>query len=259
MMRAPKLVTSSESARLHEGAVRLAVVADTHSEPHPRSTELLRAAAPNAILHAGDIGAPIVLDRLREIAPVLAVRGNIDGRDNQLPDDLAIDLLAAAAEPVLRIFLTHIAVYGAKLRADVAKRATAARAQLVVCGHSHVPFIGRDRNLTGLQPGLDRPAPFSPADRVRPFRAPRRQGNDAPRVVRNGRALGAVSDGFDAHARPASSPLEPCVARRSLSLRPFPPIDRLSKRVSGGSGSKGAGAELVTATSQGLRPVRPWS
>ena len=66
--------------------MRLAVVADTHSHPHAKTAERLLALAPDAILHAGDIGDLAVLDDLAAIAPVIAVRGNIDGRGNALPD-----------------------------------------------------------------------------------------------------------------------------------------------------------------------------
>ena len=60
----------------------------------------------------------------------------------------------------LRLLLLHIAVYGPKLRADVARLANRERASLVVCGHSHVPFIGRDRGLTLFNPGSIGPRRF---------------------------------------------------------------------------------------------------
>jgi predicted phosphodiesterase len=60
----------------------------------------------------------------------------------------------------MRLLMTHIAVYGPNLRADVAKLATAAGASLVVCGHSHVPFIGHDRQLTVFNPGSIGPRRF---------------------------------------------------------------------------------------------------
>ena len=68
------------TATLPAGAVRIAVVADTHSHPHADAAAQLAARTPDAILHAGDIGELDVLDALRAIAPVFAVRGNIDGR-----------------------------------------------------------------------------------------------------------------------------------------------------------------------------------
>jgi uncharacterized protein len=60
------------------GSCRLAVVADTHSKPHPATAERLAELEPDAILHAGDIGELSVLDELARRAPVFAVRGNID-------------------------------------------------------------------------------------------------------------------------------------------------------------------------------------
>lgn len=136
-------------------ASRLAVVADTHSSPHPATLERLRELEPDAILHGGDIGDLEVLDALAEVAPVYAVRGNIDTRARDLPDVMMIDIGA------LRILLTHIAVYGPKLRAEVVKRAKAEKAALVVCGHSHVPFIGLDRGITVFNPGSVGPRRFS--------------------------------------------------------------------------------------------------
>ncbi len=137
---------------------RFAVVADTHSKPHPATAERLAELAPNAILHAGDIGDLAVLDELAKVAPVFAVRGNIDAASD-VPEQRLIELVDNDAL-VLRVLLVHIAVYGPKLRADVARVATQERASLVVCGHSHVPFIGRDRGLTIFNPGSIGPRRF---------------------------------------------------------------------------------------------------
>jgi predicted phosphodiesterase len=59
-----------------------------------------------------------------------------------------------------RILVVHIGVYGPKLRAEVAKLARVEGASLVVCGHSHVPFIGREGNLTVFNPGSVGPRRF---------------------------------------------------------------------------------------------------
>lgn len=142
-----------------DGALRLAVVADTHSKPHPAALERLRALQPDAILHAGDIGDLTVLDALADVAPIHAVRGNIDVRARDLPDVLTIDVVGEGGSR-LRILLVHIAVHGPRLRADAARLATAAGASLVVCGHSHVPFIGEDRGLTVFNPGSVGPRRF---------------------------------------------------------------------------------------------------
>jgi putative phosphoesterase len=141
-----------------DGSLRLAAVSDTHSQPHPATAARLAAIVPDAILHAGDVGDLKVLDDLARIAPVYAVRGNIDTRARDLPEALVIDIASAA--PV-RILLTHIAVYGPKLRAEAARMAKAEGATLVVCGHSHVPFIGTDRGITMFNPGSIGPRRFT--------------------------------------------------------------------------------------------------
>src|SRR3954465_8553218 len=78
-MAAPRLARMARQLPLRtDGTLRLAVVADTHSQPHPQAADPLAARAPDAILHAGDIGDLGVLDQLARIAPVHAIRGNID-------------------------------------------------------------------------------------------------------------------------------------------------------------------------------------
>ncbi len=156
---APPLVQKSVSIPLtSDGTARIVAVADSHSQPHARTVEHLKALAPDAILHAGDIGDLAVLEELRAIAPLHAVRGNIDTRANELPDVLTLELSGGGR--MLRMLMTHIAVYGPKIRADVAKLARAAQASLIVCGHSHVPFIGQDRGLTVFNPGSIGPRRF---------------------------------------------------------------------------------------------------
>jgi putative phosphoesterase len=141
------------------GSFRFAVVADTHSKPHPATVERLAELAPDAILHAGDIGELSVLAELGKVAPVLAVRGNIDAVSD-VPELRCIELMNGDALK-LRILLVHIAVYsGTKLRAEVARAAAKERASLVVCGHSHVPFIGRDKGLSIFNPGSIGPRRF---------------------------------------------------------------------------------------------------
>jgi putative phosphoesterase len=148
---------SATVAVRRDGPARIAVVADTHSQPHPNAAGYLAALRPEAILHAGDIGDLAVLDQLAAIAPVFAVRGNIDVRASTLPDVLILDVTGPRA---LRILLTHIAVYGPRLRTDVARAARAEGAALVVCGHSHVPFIAQERGLTVFNPGSVGPRRF---------------------------------------------------------------------------------------------------
>lgn len=142
------------------GDLRLVAVADTHSRPHPRAAERIEALSPDAILHAGDIGDLHVLAELAEIAPVFAVRGNIDERAPDLPDSVTIHV-RSGGETALTLLLMHIAVYGPKIRADAARLAASHGARVIVCGHSHVPFVGRDRGLTVFNPGSIGPRRFT--------------------------------------------------------------------------------------------------
>jgi hypothetical protein len=85
----------------------LGVIADTHVPDRRRSLdphilELLRSRNPQAILHAGDISAPFVLEELAKIAPVYAVRGNRDWLWlRELPSHRILEFAG------VRIALTH--------------------------------------------------------------------------------------------------------------------------------------------------------
>jgi putative phosphoesterase len=156
---AQRLVKQTATLPLGDaGSARIAVVADTHSQPHPATAGHLAALRPTAILHAGDIGELSVLDGLAALAPLFAVRGNIDVRAHDLPDVLTLDVVGK--DRTFRVLLVHIAVNGPRLRADIARLAKSEGASLVVCGHSHVPFIGQERGLTVFNPGSIGPRRF---------------------------------------------------------------------------------------------------
>jgi predicted phosphodiesterase len=76
-----------------------------------------------------------------------------------MPDVIGLDVLSGDAR-ALTVLLMHIAVYGAKIRGDAAQLARERGAGLIVCGHSHVPFIGKDRGLTVFNPGSIGPRRF---------------------------------------------------------------------------------------------------
>jgi putative phosphoesterase len=152
-----KLVHVREDIQHDASALRIVAVADTHGRPHPKLGMRIAELVPGRIFHAGDVGDLLVLRDLERHAPVTAVRGNIDGRD--LPDFVTIDVRNDRGT-LLKILLTHVAVYGPKLRADVARIASADDASLVVCGHSHVPFAAHDRGITVFNPGSVGPRRF---------------------------------------------------------------------------------------------------
>ncbi len=140
-------------------SLRIVAVADTHGRPHPDSAKHIAAQKPDRILHAGDIGDLRVLDELAKIAPVLAVRGNIDTPVKSIPEAMTVDVVERDRS-LFKLLLTHIAVYGPKLRREIAELARSEKAGLVVCGHSHVPFIGKDKGLGVFNPGSIGPRRF---------------------------------------------------------------------------------------------------
>ena len=143
------------------GAMTIVVVADTHSEPHPKAAKHIAALQPDLILHAGDIGDLTILDGLAKLAPLIAVRGNIDdpSRASGLPDVVTLSI-TDGEHTMTTLLLTHIAVAGPRIRADAGRLARAERASMVVCGHSHVPFLGRDRGLVAFNAGSVGPRRF---------------------------------------------------------------------------------------------------
>jgi uncharacterized protein len=157
---APQRTHGSQLVELPAGDANVVVVADTHSQPHPKARAIIQKLTPRAILHAGDIGDLSVLDALRELAPLLAIRGNIDEHAPGLCDSLDIEFKQGERR-ALKVFLTHIAVYGPKLHGEVARSAATHGAGVVICGHSHVPFLGRDKGLIVFNPGSIGPRRFT--------------------------------------------------------------------------------------------------
>lgn len=139
-----------ELALPSRGVIRIAVISDTHSVVHPEARKLVEDAEPDIILHAGDIGKREVLEPFEEIAPTYVVRGNIDSRSND-PD--VVTLTIGDASYCLRIVMTHIALYGPRLRKDARELAQRHGSNLLVCGHSHVPFIGQQHGIALFNPG----------------------------------------------------------------------------------------------------------
>jgi putative phosphoesterase len=125
--------------------MRVGILSDTHNFLRPRVLELL--AGCERILHAGDVGEPEILDRLRRLAPVEAVRGNTDsGATAALPEVLAGDLDGLPFHMVHR-------------REDVAPR-WLAESRLVVHGHSHRPELSWHGSCLLLNPGACGPRRF---------------------------------------------------------------------------------------------------
>ncbi len=129
--------------------MKIGVVSDTHGFFEPRLKELLADA--EAILHAGDVGSQEVLDELGKIAPVHAVRGNVDTASLELPPSLVKAFEGVQVEirhelPVPQSELeywTDGALLGKMQpeRRDAFLKAFDPKSRVVVFGHSHQPCL----------------------------------------------------------------------------------------------------------------------
>ena len=124
------------------------VISDTHGLLRPAALDAL--AGSTHIIHAGDVGDPSILDRLAELAPVTAVRGNVDTATwaQRLP-------LADAVELGGRLFY----VLHQRALLDVDPRAGGIAA--VIYGHSHQPSVEMRDGVLYLNPGSAGPRRFS--------------------------------------------------------------------------------------------------
>ena len=106
--------------------MRIGLISDTHGLLRPEALRFLEGS--DAIVHAGDIGQPQVLDGLRAIAPLHAIRGNNDAWAGALPDELAVEIGG------VRLFVVH------DFR-TIVRWPVPAGTDVVVCGHSHQPAV----------------------------------------------------------------------------------------------------------------------
>jgi uncharacterized protein len=128
--------------------VTIGIVSDTHSLLRPQAVEALRGS--DRILHAGDIGNPEILAALKQIAPVTAIRGNIDTAlwASTLPTTEVVEING------LSIYMLH----------DLARldlKPEAAGFRVVLYGHSHKPKIEEKNGVLYFNPGSAGPRRFS--------------------------------------------------------------------------------------------------
>jgi putative phosphoesterase len=113
----------------------------------PEALQALRGS--EHIIHAGDVGAPEILDTLASIAPVTAVRGNVDTAAwaRRLPETEVIEIAGIA------LYLLHD--LGA-----LDLKPEAAGIRIVISGHSHVPKQETKHGVLYLNPGSAGPRRF---------------------------------------------------------------------------------------------------
>jgi uncharacterized protein len=128
--------------------MRVGVISDTHGLLRPEALDALRGS--DHILHGGDVGNVSILEQLRLLAPLTAIRGNIDrsGPCAQLPATQWVELAGYA------IYMLHD-VHELDLVPKAAKIAA------VVSGHSHKPGIAWRDGVLYFNPGSAGPRRFS--------------------------------------------------------------------------------------------------
>jgi len=126
---------------------KIGVISDTHGLLRPEAEQCLRGTA--HIIHAGDIGAEHVVEGLRRIAPVTAIRGNIDVGDwaRSYPETTTVRLAGRT------FYVLHDIN-------DLKSRPAPADFDAVISGHSHRASLRTTDGVTYLNPGSAGPRRF---------------------------------------------------------------------------------------------------
>ncbi len=124
------------------------LISDTHGLLRPQAARALTGA--DQIVHAGDVGSPEILDELRKIAPLTAVRGNVDA------GNWALSMPAGA---VLSIEGYNIHVLHILSEIEIDPKAAGMTA--VISGHTHKPLIETESGVLYVNPGSAGPRRFS--------------------------------------------------------------------------------------------------
>jgi putative phosphoesterase len=127
--------------------MKVGVISDTHGLLRPEAVELLRGS--DHIIHAGDIGAPEIIPALEKIAPVTAIRGNIDTQPWARK---------FAETEVVEVEGLHIYVVHDVNALDLNPRAAGFAA--VISGHSHQPKQEMKDGVLYFNPGSAGPRRF---------------------------------------------------------------------------------------------------
>lgn len=128
-------------------SITIGVISDTHGLLRPEALEALRGS--QHIIHAGDIGSPEILDLLSAIAPVTAIRGNVDKAEwcRMLPETQVLEV-------------SGVCIYMLHDLAQLDLKPKPAGFAVVVSGHSHVPKQEVRDGLLYFNPGSAGPRRF---------------------------------------------------------------------------------------------------
>ena len=130
-----------------EPPLQIGIISDTHGLLRPEAVEAL--AGVNYILHAGDVGDIAILETLRSIAPVTAIRGNVDvsGACARLPATEVVELGGCL------FYLLHAIQ-------DLDVVPAAAEISAIVYGHSHRAEVQERDGVVYVNPGSAGPKRF---------------------------------------------------------------------------------------------------
>ncbi len=126
----------------------IGVISDTHGLLRPEALSILKTC--DAIVHAGDIGAEEVLSALKAMAPIYAVRGNVDWQ----PWAMNIPVYEFVELSGRVFYITHILE-----NMDLDPKA--AGVNVVISGHSHQPDLFKNGNVLYMNPGSAGPRRFT--------------------------------------------------------------------------------------------------
>lgn len=128
---------------------KILLLSDTHS--HMDGRILTYAKEADEVWHAGDIGSLEVTDALKELKPVRAVYGNIDGDLIRREFPLNNRFRCEGVE----VWITHIGGYPGRYREGVREVMQQNPPNLFICGHSHILKVQYDKrfNLLHMNPG----------------------------------------------------------------------------------------------------------
>ena len=128
---------------------RILLLSDTHS--HIDNAILKHAKWADQIWHAGDIGDLAVTDALKEIAPLIAVYGNID--DHKARTEFPLNQRFLCEQVV--VFMTHIGGYPPRYNKRTRPMIIENTPKIFICGHSHILKIMWDKkiNMLHINPG----------------------------------------------------------------------------------------------------------
>ena len=138
----------------------IGLISDTHGLLRPEA--LTAFAGVDRILHAGDVGGMSILARLRQVAPVQAVCGNVDPTE-MLPAALDIELES------VQLHMSHGHELGSPKPERLVERY---KADIIIYGHTHTPLMKRIGTALVVNPGAAGPRRFELKPSVALLRLP---------------------------------------------------------------------------------------